>query len=672
MRLRSWSFMQILSRSSMRLLTWSILYFSLFALISCGKSPSGSADSEEEFDVQYLPEGVNRAEHRQYIPDGKNFQGARIRPPFWWTEMERDTLQLLIYDKNIRGSGLEIRQPGIEVLEVASLESPNYVFATILITSETRPGRFPIMLTRNGEVFKTYLYELKPRVSIPGRVEAVTSDDLMYMIMPDRFANGDSSNDSFDDMLQSGIDRSKMYFRHGGDLQGVVDHLDYLVDLGVSALWMTPILENDQPYASYHGYAITDLYEIDRRFGSNSDYVALSSRCQSRGIKLVKDLVFNHVGHMHWFIQDIPSSNWIHQFKTFTRSNHSSPVINDPYASSYDKKLMLNGWFDYSMPDLNQQNPFLAEYLIQNAIWWIEYAGVDGFRLDTYQYPDQDFMREMGRRVLKEYPGFYYFGETNVPQRSLQSSFVKGGPVSPPNTVMPGLCDFQLNFALKNALSSEPQWGSGVYQIYYTLADDKLYADPSNNIIFLDNHDMDRIYAVLDYNKEKLKSALSLLMTLRGIPCVYYGTEFGFKNRANPDGKVRQDMPGGWADDARSVFEQSGRTLEEEEIYSHLKSLSVFRKSSDAIRNGVTTHYAPHGNGGIYTFFRTTESQTVMVVFNASSEDKNISTHPFAERLGTVRDAQDVLTEKWYDLTDSLLIPAFTTLVLEPLTDSDY
>jgi neopullulanase len=646
----------------------------MLAIGACSDGVSGSnvSDARTEFDTQYLPDGVQRAEHRAYIPDGKNFQEARIDPPFWWTEMTRDTLQLLIYDKDISGSRVKIRYAGIEILNIASLENPNYFFITILITSKTKPGTFPIVLFRNGEEFKTYMYELKPRVTIPGRVTPVTSDDIMYMIMPDRFANGDASNDSFDDMLQSGIDRSKMYFRHGGDLQGVIDHLDYLTDLDVSALWMTPIMENDQPYASYHGYAITDLYKIDRRFGTNDLYVSLASKCQLRGIKLVKDLVFNHVGNMHWFIQDIPSRDWIHQFKTFTRSNHSSPVINDPHASSYDKNLMLNGWFDYSMPDLNQRNPFLAEYLIQNAIWWIEYAGVDGFRLDTYQYPDQDFMREMGRRLLIEYPDFYYFGETNVPQRAFQSSFAKGSPLSPPNTVMPGVCDFHLNFALKDALANEPSWNRGVYQIYYTLADDTLYSDPSNNVIFLDNHDMDRIYAVLDYNPVKLKSALSLIMTMRGIPCIYYGTEFGFKYRSDPDGKVRQDVPGGWVEDERSVFVESGRTSEEQDIYTHLKTLASFRKSSDAIRNGVTTHYAPHGMNAIYTFFRTTKEEMVMVVFNSSPTGKNISMHPYEENLGTVRDAQDIMTEEWVDISDSLFVPAFTTLILEPRSEKDY
>jgi len=498
---------------------------------------------------------------------------------------------------------------------------------------------------------------------------AVTSDDLMYMIMPDRFANGDPSNDSFDDMLQTGIDRSKMYFRHGGDFQGVIDHLDYLSDLGVSALWMTPATENDQPYASYHGYAITDLYKMDRRFGTNDQYVALSVQCQSKGIKLVQDLVFNHVGNMHWFIQDIPSRDWIHQFETFTRSNHSSPTLGDPYASAYDKERMLNGWFDYSMPDLNQKNPHVAEYLIQNAIWWVEYAGVDGYRLDTYQYPDQDFMREMGRRLLKEYPGFYYFGETNVPQRALQSSFVKGGPTSPSNTVMPGVCDFQLNFALKDALSNEPYWNRGIYQIYYTLADDGLYTNPENNVIFLDNHDMDRIYAVLDYDPVKLKSALSLILTLRGIPCIYYGTEFGFKYRSDPDGKVRQDVPGGWIDDERSIFEASGRTEEEEDIFTHLKTLATYRKSSPALRNGHTTQYAPHDRGEIYTFFRTTKTQTVMVVYNASSTDKEISLKPYAENLGQMHRAKNVLNGKWVDISDSLMVPAHSTLVLEPIAE---
>jgi len=328
----------------------------------------------------------------------------------------------------------------------------------------------------------------------------------------------------------------------------------------------------------------------------------------------------------------------------------------------------MNGWFDYSMPDLNQRNPLLAEYLIQNAIWWIEYAGVDAFRLDTYQYSDQDFMREMGRRLLLEYPDFYYFGEANVPQRSLQSSFVKGGPTSPPKTVMPGVCDFNLNIALKNALANDPHWGGGVYQIYYTLADDTLYTDPSRNLIFLDNHDMDRIFAVVGYNKEKLKSAISLILTMRGTPCIYYGTEFGFKFKTIPDGKVRQDMPGGWNEDERSVFEESGRTVEEQEIFKHLKTLSTYRQSSDAIRKGTTIHYAPHRIDGIYAFFRTYREQTVMVVYNSSPVDKNISLIPFEDVIGNSRTAVNILDQKQIDLLDSLFVPAYSTMVLEPLS----
>jgi len=651
----------------MRLLICLIFGSVVLALGACNGSGTNGSGDDPVFDTQYLPDGVERVEHRAYVPDGKNFQGTRIHPPFWWTEMTMDTLQLLIYDKDIKGSDVEIQYPGIKIVNVISPENPNYIFATIVIGAKTKPGKFSIVLQQNGAVFKTYEYEIKEKDSIPGRVATITSDDLMYMIMPDRFANGDVTNDSYDDMLQSGIDRSKMYFRHGGDLQGVIDHLDYLSELNVSALWMTPVLENDQEYASYHGYAVTDLYNIDRRFGTNELYAELASQCQSRGIKLVKDLIFNHVGNMHWFVQDIPSHDWIHQFDEFTNSNHSSPVINDPHGSEHDKNLMFNGWFDYSMPDLNQKNPFLAEYLIQNAVWWIEYAGVDGFRLDTYQYSDQDFMREMGRRVLLEYPDFYYFGETVVPKRALQSTFVKGGPLSPPNTVMPGICDFQLNFALKDALSKDPNWNEGVYQVYYTLSDDTLYENSLNNVIFLDNHDMDRIYSVVDYNPVKLKSAISLLMTLRGIPCLYYGTEFGFKYRSSPDGKVRQDMPGGWTEDERSVFAATGRTNEEQELYSHMKTLSDFRKSSDAIKNGATTHFAPHGNEGIYTFFRTAEQQTVMVVFNSSSSDKTIPTSQFAEKLAGTRKARNVLTAKRQDISDSLTVPAFEVMVFELL-----
>ena len=388
--------------------------------------------------------------------------------------------------------------------------------------------------------------------------------------------------------------------------------------------WSTPLLENDQPYSSYHGYAITDHYAIDPRFGSNDDYLAFASLCQARGIKVIKDLVFNHVGHQHWFVQDIPSRDWVHQFDTYTGSNHASPSLMDPNASYYDRRTMLNGWFDYSMPDLNQQNPQLAAYLIQHAIWWVEYAGVDGYRLDTYQFCDQDFMREMGRRLLKEYPGFYYFGETWVQSGALQSSFVANSLTAHPASVMPGVADFQWAFAVREAVKGNTDRYPGAQRLYFTLSDDFLYRDPMQNVIFLDNHDMGRIYTDAGQNMELAKSALSILMTSRGIPCVYYGTEFGFAGEQHPDGLVRPDFPGGWEEDEINLFDPQQRDTLQSDLYDHFVRLTSYRRQSEALRHGLTTQYAP--SHGVYAYFRHTQDDMVLVLFNPSDEQQNVPT----------------------------------------------
>ena len=638
----------------------------LLLFVSCADAPQ----PEAAVDTGYLPEGVQRAEYKRHIPDGSNFQESRINPPFWWTDMVCDTLQILIYDRDVAGHQADIPREGIEVLESVSLESPNYLFVSVRITEEATPGRFPIRLVDgSGQLQRTFMYELKPRLVMDDKISPLSSDDLVYLVMPDRFANGDAANDSYDDMRQQGVSRDRMYFRHGGDIQGLQNHLDYISGLGASAIWPTPLLSNDQPYSSYHGYAITDHYAIDKRFGTNDQYLALASLCQAKGIKLIKDLVFNHVGHMHWFVQDIPSADWIHQFDTYTGSNHASPSLVDPNASYYDRQRMLNGWFDYSMPDLNQRQPQLAQYLIQHAIWWIEFAGVDGLRLDTYQFCDQEFMREMGRRVLNEYPGMYYFGETWVQGASIQSSFVRNSKTSENTDVMPGVTDFQWNFALKSAVSGDGSRHAGVNELYTTLAKDFLYQDPLHNFIFLDNHDMDRIAYTVGEDPDLLKSALSILLTSRGIPCIYYGTELGLSGPARPDGLVREDFPGGWPGDARDLFDMSQLNEAEAEIFRHITTLSEYRRESEAIRIGHTTQYAPAGGSGVYCYFRHTQDDMVLVIFNSSDVVQEVPTAPFRERLGNISYAEDVITKGVVSLYNSVSVPPRTTLVLEPVID---
>ena len=413
--------------------------------------------------------------------------------------------------------------------------------------------------------------------------------------MPDRFANGDYSNDSFDDMLQSGINRGKMFFRHGGDLQGIIDHLDYLKELGVTALWLNPVLENDQPYASYHGYAITDHYNIDRRFGDNELYKTFVEKCHEKGIKVIMDIIFNHCGHEHWLIKDLPAEDWVHQWPEFTRSNFRASVINDPYASKTDTKKLLEGWFDYSMPDLNQQNERLANYLIQNTIWWVEYSGQDAYRIDTWFFPDQDFLSRWAKRMQQEFPRLGMYGETWAQMMSVQASFAEdSGLTDEYNSHLPGITDFQLNFAIEEALTQKQSWTGGAARLYYTLAQDYLYEDPLRNVIFLDNHDKSRFFSTIGEDIDKYKSGMAFLLTMRGIPSIYYGTELLFAAISDPDGKVRQDFPGGWKEDKINKFNVSGRTAAEKDAFEYVKKLANYRKNTPALDGLVP------GDGVVY------------------------------------------------------------------------
>jgi glycosidase len=355
--------------------------------------------------------------------------------------------------------------PGINVIEVSRVANPNYLFITLNITQDASPGEFLITLVRDGQN-KVFRYELQPRETDPERINPVDPSDLIYLLMPDRFANGDPSNDSFGDMAQTGIDRSKMFFRHGGDLQGIIDHLDYLEELGITTLWLNPVQENDQPYESYHGYAITDHYNIDKRFGDNALYKQLVDECQKRGMKVIMDVIYNHVGDNHWFINDLPAFDWIHQFTEFKRTTYRAPTLMDPYASYYDKMMMADGWFDYHMPDLNQKNEKLATYLIQNSIWWVEYAGLDGYRVDTYAYPDQDFMGQWVKAIKEEYPDFHMYAETWVHGTPIQAYFADNAmELASTSSPIEAVTYFQVYYAIKVALTEEQGWKSAAARV---------------------------------------------------------------------------------------------------------------------------------------------------------------------------------------------------------------
>ena len=614
--------------------------------------------------TQYLPLGMDVAEYKHLSAEGKKVNEVRVEPPFWWTGMANPSLEILLYDQNIKDYEVSLSaMEGIELKTVHRVQNPNYLFIEIEIGPGTKAGKFNILLSKKGET-KKYSYELKERKRDETEVQGLNPSDFIYLIMPDRFANGDYTNDSFEEMDQSGIHRGKMYFRHGGDLQGIIDHLDYLQELGVTALWLNPVLENDQPYASYHGYAITDHYAIDKRFGSNALYQEFVKKCHEKGIKVIMDIIFNHCGHKHWLMQDIPSEDWVHQWPEFTRSNFRSSVTADPYASKEDTKRLLEGWFDYSMPDLNQKNPRLANYFIQNTIWWVEFSGQDAYRIDTWFFPDQDFLAQWAKRMQEEFPKLGLFGETWAQMASVQATFAENsGLTKEYNSHLPSITDFQLNFAIDEALTKPQTWTDGVARIYYTLAQDFLYENPLRNVIFLDNHDKTRFFSTVGEDVDKFKSGMALLLTMRGTPSMYYGTEQLFAGISDPDGKVRQDFLGGWKEDKIDKFTASGRNIAENDAFEYVKKLANYRKNTPALHSGKLMHFMPID--GIYVYFRYNADKTIMVIMNSTDKAVDVKTKRYAERMAGFLSAKNIISDEVLNDLKTIKVGKNTTLVLE-------
>ena len=458
-----------------------------------------------------------------YAQKEKDFD--HIEPPFWWTGMKNNHLQILFHNakEDLSVYDVSIQQFGIELKKKVNVENPHYIFLNLVASKDLKPGFVNIQFKSKNKSF-VYKYEFKPKPTSEKTAQGFNSSDVVYLIMPDRFANGDVKNDTIRGMFE-GTHRDKPYGRHGGDLKGISDHVDYFQKLGVTALWLNPVLENNQKQASYHGYAITDLYKVDRRFGTNEEYVTLVNKLHSLGIKMIQDMVMNHIGDEHWLVKDPPQKDWIHQFPTYTTSNYRGGVISDPYHSKADSIKMLNGWFDRAMPDVNQSNPLFAQYLIQNSLWWIGYAGIDGIRMDTYPYPDKNFMAQWTKALTEEYPNFGLVGEVWLNSPSAVSYWQKGAKNKDGyQSGLQSVTDFPFCFSIPKALNEDAGWETGLARIYDMLSQDFIYADANNNLTFLDNHDMTRFFLSVGRDVNKLKMALTLLLTTRGIPQIYYGT----------------------------------------------------------------------------------------------------------------------------------------------------
>jgi glycosidase len=587
----------------------------------------------------------------------------RIEPPFWWAGMADTTLQLMIHGEQIADLNVLADDRQVRVAGIRRVENPNYLFVDLVVPRHKKPGTVKLVFEYQREIVRKVDYELWERKEGSAAREGFGKSDVIYLLMPDRFSNGDPANDSVPEMYEK-ADRSNPDGRHGGDIQGILDRAEYLETLGVTALWINPLLENNHEKYSYHGYAITNFYRVDPRFGTNEDYREMVEEFHDRGIKVIMDMVFNHCGTNHWWFRDMPMGSWVHQFDEYTRSNFRGETMMDPYASDFDRTRMQTGWFDRHMADLNQHNPALAAYLIQNSIWWIEFAGLDGIRMDTYPYSYKDFMARWMDRIRLEYPNFSVLGETWLQKEAHTAYWQDGSPVGGNyRSNLSFVTDFPLNYAVKDAFNEQEGWTNGLARIYYVLSQDFVYADPFRNVIFGDNHDLTRLYTSLGENYASYKMAMAVLLTTRGIPSIYYGTEYlmtGEESKGH--GFIRQDFPGGeWQSAVGS--RQLAVGSQEQEAHDYLSRLLNWRKGASVIHSGKLMQFVPQD--GIYVYFRYSDAETVMVVVNKNPESRDLSLDRFRERLEGFSTGKDVATEGVYELKTSLRVPAGTALILE-------
>jgi len=596
-------------------------------------------------------------------------QIQKVEPAFWWKGMKNPELQILVYGKNIANDQIELSD-GVQIKDIQKVENPNYVFVTVN-TNEINVPKFNISIKKGKKNISTYTYELKQRQSNSATRESFTSKDVMYLIMPDRFANGDEKNDSSPQLTEK-ANRSLPGGRHGGDLRGIINNLDYIQNLGATAVWLTPVNEDNEKVYSYHGYAQTDLYKIDARYGTNEEYRELSQKLNKRNMKLVMDYVTNHWGVSHWMIKDLPTKDWIHWFEDgengFKRSNYKTTTQFDTNASDIDRKIALDGWFDTTMPDINQKNPLVLKYLTQNAIWWIEYAELGGFRVDTYPYNDKEAMAKWAKAITDEYPNFNIVGETWLNTAGHISAWQKNsktGEAANYNSYLPSVMDFMLYGDLPRALKEKEGWDSGMNRIYNTLSSDFLYPDINNVMVFFENHDTERWNEIFNDDPKAYQLGLTLISTVRGIPQIYYGSEVGMRGDKNKggDADIRRDFPGGWKSDKQNAFNPSSQTSMQKEFYQFTQKLLNWRKGKEVIHTGKTKNFFPQND--VFVYFRYNEKESVMVVLNNSDAEQAVDVKHFAESLKAFTKGKDILSDKEFSIRENFKIPAKTSMVVE-------
>lgn len=596
-----------------------------------------------------------------------------VYPTNWWVSMHNPSLQLMIHRDRVTMEKISMTPyPGVKLIKITRLENPNYIWIDLKIDKSAKPGKlkFRIDNLQTPEAVSSinFDYELKARnkENGKGRISGVSAKDFIYLMMPDRFSNGDPSNDIVLDYRDKLCDRKDKFSRHGGDFTGIENHFDYFKQLGVTTLWLTPVIENDMPrmgewgnnVAGYHGYWFTDHYTVDRRFGGNEGYKKFCDALHRNGMKVIQDAVYNHVGNHHWFVLDKPMKDWFNTSQGDKGPNHREEVFYDPYASDANKAAMLDGWFVPHLPDLNQRNPFVAKFLIQHAIWTTEEFGIDGWRVDTYKYCDEQFMNDINTALEKEFPMLTVFGESWVNSVVANAYFTQNNIATPFKHNAKGMLDFQTCFAMLSGMNDKTEWMTGINKIYTTLAQDILYKNPMNNCIFLDNHDMDRVFSVIDEDWTKMKMGFNWLLTMRGIPQIYYGTEVLMKNKKeNTDATVREDFPGGWASDKakENRFTKEGRSDKQQEAFEYVSKLASFRKNSSAITTGKTMQFIPVD--GLYVYFRYDNKQTVMVITNAGDKKIKPDWSAYRERTNGFTKAKNVINGKLNSLNSLEIEP---------------
>ena len=592
-------------------------------------------------------------------------QLEQVEPPFWWEGMNRSEIQLVFYGNEI-GVG-DLYLDGQKVDEVIKTENENYLFYN-WETKGLKAGSYLFELKKGKKRIATYAYELKKRREGSAQREGFSSQDAVYLLMPDRFANGDPSNDSTKDTYEK-ANVDDPWGRHGGDIQGIIKNLDYIKELGMTALWSTPLLEDNDKRGSYHGYACSDTYQIDSRYGGNSAYLKLSDELHKRDMKLIKDYVTNHWSLEHYMIKDLPSKDWIHYFdgeNGYAQTNYRLSTVYDTNASKADIFLAEKGWFVPSMPDLNQSNPMTLNYLIDNAIWWIEYANLDGYRVDTYPYNEKEGVTTWTKAIMAEYPNFNIVGESwyhDTASIAYWQKDSKLAEIQDFNSELPSVMDFVFFETLQRMMTYEPSWDKGLIEMYNGMGMDYLYPDINNVMIFAENHDTPR-FNEKNATLGDFKIAMTLLATTRGIPQLYYGSEIGFKgDKAKGDADLRKDMPGGWPNDVRSAFNALERTSEEQSYFDIVKTLFQWRQHQELIHKGKTVHFIPLNE--IYVYFRVLDQNAVMVVINANKEAQTIELSRFNELLESYSKASELFSGTQINLEKTLSIPAREAQVFE-------